>query len=268
MVCLSIFFSTHFTFLFLISNFLFRNVYFRCVNADPNYGSAWFHCREQPYDIPTKVLHCAVHRLAHELTDTQKIYTRAIFHYIRRCLRRRNRPSSTKSSSEQVNSPPRSSSAPTHRKRPVHSKPQQECASKGVSKSLNLPAGSLAERASGALNTSVIVTSTAHESPVRGEHSDALNSTAEQQLVDFDQIDREEELLEDIAVVEAELVRAGSPGFNEVCLIPFVDVGGGSLFSSADFVTGMVGMNRNMCTTNLPAEVRRKLLFGSDQIVT
>lgn len=244
--------------------YLTTDLLIRCVNADPNYGSAWFHCREQPYDIPTKVIHCAVHRLAHELTATQKIYARAIFHFVRKSLRR-SRPSSTKSN-ELSNSPPRSSSAPTHRQRPVQT---DQPSLKGVSKSLNLPAGSLMDRSSaGAVNTSVIVSGSAHESPQRCEHSESLNTASHVGDQDIAQIEREEELLEDIAMVETELMSAGCSGFNEVSLIPFVDVGGGNIFSSADFVTGMVEMNRNLCTANLPAEMRRKLLFGSDQIVT
>jgi hypothetical protein len=30
----------------------------RCTNSDPNYGTAWFHCRVRPYDTPlTGILH-------------------------------------------------------------------------------------------------------------------------------------------------------------------------------------------------------------------
>lgn len=58
----------------------------RCINADPNYGSNWFHCRHHPHDNPMWVLQRAVTALQHELLDTHRVYARAIMHWVRRCI--------------------------------------------------------------------------------------------------------------------------------------------------------------------------------------
>jgi hypothetical protein len=76
----------------------------------------------------------------------------------------------------------------------------------------------------------------------------------------------EVEILADAAAVEKDL-RAW-PKFNQVHLLPFVDIGGGALFCCTDFITGMIEMNRDMYNPHLSAEGRRKILFGSDQIVS
>ena len=49
----------------------------RCINADPNYGGMWFHCKEHPYDTAfevirrAKVLMCL--DIAAALTDEEHI---------------------------------------------------------------------------------------------------------------------------------------------------------------------------------------------------
>lgn len=58
----------------------------RCVNADPNYGSAWFHCRQLPSDIPSTVMEHARDTLCREIRGSQRIYARGILHYIQRSL--------------------------------------------------------------------------------------------------------------------------------------------------------------------------------------
>lgn len=56
----------------------------RCSNADPNYGTMWFHCRHRSFDSSNAVLEHALHILTHELTSCHRIYVRAIVHYIHR----------------------------------------------------------------------------------------------------------------------------------------------------------------------------------------
>lgn len=117
-------------------------------------------------------------------------------------------------------------------------------------------------------------------------------------------IQRETELLQDINTVNDKRADGSSDiagavdsrlpkqwmCMNQVQLIPFVNLGGSGVYCSADFITGLVEMNRAMhCTSgstindssavgaghgndgdrnDLSDEVRRKNLFGSDQIIS
>ena len=45
----------------------------RCTNSDPNYGTAWFHCRTKPYDTPSTVIKTALHFLACEMASAQPL---------------------------------------------------------------------------------------------------------------------------------------------------------------------------------------------------
>ena len=60
----------------------------RCTNSDPNYGTAWFHCRTKPYDTPATVIKTALHFLACEMAAAQPLYVRAVLSYIRKCLQK------------------------------------------------------------------------------------------------------------------------------------------------------------------------------------
>lgn len=51
-------------------------------------------------------------------------------------------------------------------------------------------------------------------------------------------------------------------------LLPMVMLDGGSVYCGTDFVTGIVDMNRCIFRQDLPIEVRRRNLFGADQIVS
>jgi hypothetical protein len=56
--------------------------------------------------------------------------------------------------------------------------------------------------------------------------------------------------------------------FDTVCLLPFVELKGGEVYSNTDFITGLVQMNRTMFNCSmLSDEAKRKSLFGSDQII-
>lgn len=224
----------------------------RCVNADPNYGSVWFHCRDQPYDMPSTVLRSALQRLVHEISATQKIYARALFHFVRRCLLQ-------PSGDAAQGSPSRSFSSLTVRK----NTPLVNAVDKGahgLSSSLNgLPSPSRGPLSGGELNSSLLAAG--------GDQADTSVATQGGGKDDF-LTRRAREVLEDIAAVEGSLVARGWPGFSEAHLVPFVEVDGGALFSSADFVTCMIEMNRNMFDPALALEAKRKHLFGSDQVAT
>jgi hypothetical protein len=49
----------------------------KCVNADPNYGAMWFHCKSHPSDGALLILNIAKQTLAEEISSFSHIYTRA-----------------------------------------------------------------------------------------------------------------------------------------------------------------------------------------------
>lgn len=49
-----------------------------CVNADPNYGPLWFHCKKHPLDSTRQVLRNAKEMLMQELLEHKAIYQRSI----------------------------------------------------------------------------------------------------------------------------------------------------------------------------------------------
>jgi len=70
-----------------------KDLEIRCVNADPNYGSMWFHCRQKPSDTARSVLWRAKSMMSIELQNLQHVYVKAIVRYmlieqqIRHCYR-------------------------------------------------------------------------------------------------------------------------------------------------------------------------------------
>lgn len=50
----------------------------RCVNADPNYGTMWFHCRQRPTDTAKAVLHRAQSLLTRDLAMYAPIYVASL----------------------------------------------------------------------------------------------------------------------------------------------------------------------------------------------
>jgi hypothetical protein len=58
----------------------------RCSNADPNFGTSWFHCRRHPSDTPIAIVHSAEQLLQHDLVASLPAYRIATQHYIMRCL--------------------------------------------------------------------------------------------------------------------------------------------------------------------------------------
>eukprot|EP00736_Rhodelphis_marinus_P013686 Rmarinus@m.17699 len=49
-----------------------------CINADPNYGTAWFHCKSHPLQSPQSVLDVVQDRVWNRLADFHSLYTRAM----------------------------------------------------------------------------------------------------------------------------------------------------------------------------------------------
>jgi len=56
----------------------------RCVNADPNYGALWFHCKRGPFDTARQVLRTAKGLMIEELCKFRAVYREAIAESIHR----------------------------------------------------------------------------------------------------------------------------------------------------------------------------------------
>eukprot|EP00607_Mallomonas_marina_P009137 CAMPEP_0182422658 /NCGR_PEP_ID=MMETSP1167-20130531/8401_1 /TAXON_ID=2988 /ORGANISM="Mallomonas Sp, Strain CCMP3275" /LENGTH=1499 /DNA_ID=CAMNT_0024600895 /DNA_START=12 /DNA_END=4508 /DNA_ORIENTATION=+ len=67
-------------------NIRMSNLHRRCTNADPNYGTVWFFCRQRPIDNPITVIEFAIDLLRHEMTSAQPLYVRAVCHFVRKSL--------------------------------------------------------------------------------------------------------------------------------------------------------------------------------------
>lgn len=119
---------------------------------------------------------------------------------------------------------------------------------------------------SSALNASAL--STATFTGPADDVAEMSSASAAMAVSDAALVERESELRAEIEVVERGLCAEGWPAFDEVRLIPFVELEGGSIYSSVDFVTGLICVNRDLCNPSLSMEAKRKQLFGSDQIVS
>jgi len=188
----------------------------RCVNADPNYGSAWFHCRIQPYDIPSYIIKNAINILVHEMVDTQKIYSRALLHSVMRWI-------SAKQSNHSSSVTATTNSSAVSSKDSTNASNDDDLLmdySISMSQVGYIPAGVLSNPSSSS-GTSSTLTSAPDEVSLLG-----------------------------------------------TAIIPMVDVDEGNIFVITDFVTGVIEMNRAIFSSHLSEDMRRKSLFGSDQIIS
>ena len=190
------------------------SIMFRCTNSDPNYGTAWFHCRSRPYDTPSNVIKAALQFLSFEMTSTQSLYVRAVTNYIKKSLLRGPLPTKQ-------------------------------------------------------LNNHGITTKGGKISPIifDDDHLSLFNT----QCDDNNQIQkaRERELLEDFEIVESSFLGIWPVGQarNAISLGLVDGAGGGPLYTASDFVTASIEMNRAIFNRHLEGEEKRKVLFGSDQII-
>lgn len=92
--------------------------------------------------------------------------------------------------------------------------------------------------------------------------SSNLDSKTQQRIAD---------LLLDMSIVKSQLgswTASNIEGKYESTIIPVVDINDGQLFTLTDFVTGIIEMNRTLFDNNLSEDIKRKNLFGSDQIIS
>jgi hypothetical protein len=213
----------------------------RCINADPNYGTAWFYCRPRPFDTPTFILNSATNILSHEILAAQKIYARAIVHYVQKVLTIvKNIPSPPKS-------PKRPSSAPSKR-------PDAKDEASKVSTSMDGATAVLA------LGLGKVQSNSKSEFNGDGE----LEALLQAQEDGIDQSQRDDEFLSDFTLSHSMIENWPSPV--DVQSISLLEVDG-KLFASTDFVSSLVQLNRIIFNRSISEEDRRKVLFGSDQII-
>jgi len=297
------------------------------VNADPNYGSAWFHCRQQPYDVPSTVLHTALSKITHEVAATQGAYARAMLHYIRRCLLGRagsvvgkNSVGNSANSGGAVNggvnvdsavnailsSPTRSASAPPGRTKQSSATHTTTAANTNTS-SVDVSKSQDGLRAH-TTSPHQLTAMGGRRSPLR----EALHTTSQEEEEPVEvRAAREAELLQQLSDVNTTMLRLNSitlttnattptPAatavavmptsagntlianttppttsdthhwscLNTAHIIPFVSLSDHGVYCCTDFITGLVEMNRLMYNSNMSDELRRKNLFGSDQIIS
>lgn len=252
------------------------NLYRRCTNADPNYGTVWFFCRQRPIDNPITVMEYARDILRHEMTSALPLYIRAVFHYVRRCLE-----------SNGASSPADQPSGKRHKRTGSgsHNAMIKPKGAPGPYQKLKRPSSAPTQGARGsptntASNAGESCSSTGSGSePIHGVGavlSDCASTTSSTSgsfvapYFDVDEIwaqqaEKERLLLEDYNQVDAILSATHWPLHASKCL-PLVEVNG-LVYSAQDFVTSIIELNRAGYTTHLSGEERRRVLFGSDQIL-
>lgn len=196
------------------------------MNADPNYGSAWFHCRAHPSDIPSHILKNACNILVHEMVDAQKIYCRAILHYVIRCLTAEYEYEETSLCLNRSNSSEQTATsidANSHSQSPSSSSP----------------------------TTLAVTVAVAGE---KGSKLKQMKDVLMDYSISMSQIGG--------SSLSEEESSAGSG------MIPLVEVDEGNVFAITDFITGVVEMNRALFNRHVSEDMRRRNLFGSDQIIS
>ena len=249
----------------------------RCINADPNYGFAWFHCRLHPNDIPSLVLNTARLKITQELLHSQNVYARGLLHYIHRCSlklltmhRKIGATDEGVSSSDlslwastdliTITSPDGSlwpSSAPPPRP-PLASGDIDIIHDDETSRSMDVPP-------TGSLHVDRSLSQSMHSSQGGREFVLAREDPMGVQL------DRVSVLIEDITsalpMLSPSMLLPALPS-SASQFIPFIQTREGTLYCYSDFVTGLVEMNRSFTHNQLASDAKRSLLLGADFIVS
>jgi len=97
-----------------------------------------------------------------------------------------------------------------------------------------------------------------------GKGDGELEALLQAQEDGIDQSQRDEEFLSDFALSHSMIENWPSPVDAQSLSLLEVD---GKLFASTDFVSSLVQLNRIIFNRNLSEEDRRRVLFGSDQII-
>ena len=235
------------------SRLFLKNLYRRCVNADPNYGVGWFFCRKRATDSPLLILDHAKQIMMHEMISCQEVYVRAALLYILDCI--------TKESGV---SPLGSTRCDGHINYAATAANAKRIASAAVETGVEMDFSSFFCDCIGDIVTS------RDDSAAHTAMKLARGSTSDDET-------RVTEFLEDcqtagIMPLSSEESRGDSSESTIMststarAFTPMLDIGG-QVFLSGDFVTGFIGMNRAYLSRNLKDEVRRHVLYNSDHVI-
>ncbi len=241
----------------------------RCINADPNYGTLWFFCRPKPFDIPSKILKSALELLTHDLIAAQKLYVRAIFHYVMKCISKVYKEEFTRENTEKNVSSHVSSSSAISSSSVDSADPHGRASDSKATDSLNYSMESrvsVSSNSSSSSGNSIFYRSNIKNlnQSLDSEGDSDMRMLLEVQEDGKDQSSREDELINDFELSKSML--GNWPCILDVQSVALANVDG-TLFASTDFVSSLIQLNRLIDNRNLNEEDRRKVLFGSDMII-
>jgi hypothetical protein len=209
-----------------------KNLMRRCVNADPNYGTIWHFCRNWIHDAPVVVLKAALDKIIPEMIASDKIYFRALSHYVYDCLVcMKNNPSDFEISASKKASESRFN----------------------TNYEMDLD---------GAIDELLGNTVLGEESDIK-VFLDNIHGSEEIQLK------RMVELIEDFDMMAAQRMPEKPDATYDQILNKNLSMAAvnGHLFTNYDFVSCLMNVNRLSCDRDLKAERKRKVIYGTDQIV-
>ena len=201
----------------------------RCTNAEPNYGVLWYFCRAAQTDSPADVLRAARAPILQELLLTMPLYVRACCYYVRHCY------ANALGGADSVG-----------------------CTTEHV---MLGPSGRLWGQTSRDEHTSL---DAAQVPSITAEVKPHIEyQLAKEYLSDF-------RAVHDFLTADL-YTRANSAPENDStiqdCNVPLVvNLGHGRVFSSPDFISASIGLNRLTLSRTAPAEARRKVLYEPDQL--
>lgn len=187
-------------------------------------------------------------QIIHDLVDTQKIYARAILHFVKRCLQH----------------------SKTVRDSPIEVVAENKSSAKGSSptaadtrKSPNSNSG-IAARDNLAVGVAMSIDlHDLHLAETLSEIND--HSLTQMNPLEMVQLQREEDLLLDIEISHSMLANFSSIDVD--AFVPLIQIDDGNVYNSTDFISGIIDMNKSFFNPNIAEDTRRKYLFGCDQIV-
>lgn len=200
----------------LFDDIILENLLRRCCNADPNYGTYWFHCRYHPYDTSIAIMNQAIVLLKHELLLTSRLYNRAILNYIYKSI---HKNTMNKLKGNQMGS---------------YKQEIQEMENRLKSMKLR--------------KTSIVDISQESDEIIFNKHLKFIqNFRIAHGLV-----------ISNLGQYPNELLKIRK---TMICINSHV-------FVASEFIGAIMELNRVLYTNDLPYDLRKKLIFGFDQIIS
>ena len=282
-------------------NLLLDNLIRRCINADPNYGVSWFYCRDNASDSPTAVMKGTLITLIREMVICGNVYVRAICHYIRDCYAKLTYDPSLSNQDVMINTnsksiatplPTNNNAASGARESPAmvleESMYRQPSPSSSPSsgKGTGTPSVSVYHHDRSDPDWKQIALQMSHGTfqdqsrrirdflddynlagSLMGNHwTVQTNEQTQSQSYKNNANENEKEKEGNIENHKNANVNVNVPVVKFIESIPMVDICG-NVFTSTDFVTSIIVLNRVTFNRNLNADERRKVLYGSDAVL-